>query len=350
MSSKTNHFKLGLFVTAGLSVGIGALLWLGGSALYQQKLRMHALFDESVNGLDVGSPVKYRGVTLGNVAGIRFATDQQTVIVDMDVYSDSITAAGLRQGERMNFDFAVQLTSAGITGGKYIAADEFPEDRYPRVRVPADLPEDIHPDDLLPSVTSSLKNFEETVYTLAESLPGMFEDVDNLVEELLALSETANDLATGEIRDVLERVAESLAEVDVEGISDGLVQTLEELPSAIASLREDGERLMAKDGRVYELLDDIQELVTSADQALADADVAGVRSDVKTALGAAGDLAGETGALTRDARLLTDDLRLTVTDLRQALEALTRVLKLIEREPSSPLRGRDAPKAAPRTN
>jgi ABC-type transporter Mla subunit MlaD len=350
MSAKTNHFKLGLFVTAGLVVGLGALLWLGGSALYQQKQRMHAVFDESVNGLDVGSPVKYRGVTLGNVANIRFATDQQTVIVDMDIYADSITAAGLRQGERMNFDFGVQLTSAGITGGKYIAADEFPEDRYPRVKVPEHLPDDVLTENLLPSVTSSLKNFEETVYTLAEALPEMFSDVDALVAELLALSETANDLATGEIRDVLERMAENLADVDVDGISDGLVETLEELPSAIASLREGGEHLLAEDGKVYEILDEIQELVTSADQALADADVPGVRSEVRNALGAAGDLAGETGALTRDARLLTDDLRLTVADLRQALEALTRVLDLIEREPSSPLRGRDAPQVAPRTN
>ncbi|RKY20086.1 MAG: hypothetical protein DRQ55_08870 [Planctomycetota bacterium] len=349
MTSKTNFWKLGLFISSGVAVGLGTLLWLGASTLYQEKYRVHAFFDESVHGLDVGSPVKYRGVTVGTVADIGFAPDQTTVVVDMDIFLGALESADLERdgGARRDISFAVQITSAGITGGKYIAADEFPVDRYPRVKIPAELPEGIDDDEIFPAVTSSLKNFEETIYELAETLPGMFDNVDILIEQLSELSTTIHGLAQGEVRDVLTRLVDQLDELDVQGISDGITASLDELTPTLVNVREVTARLNQEDGPLATLIDDLTTLIDHANQAVIDADVAGVRAEVSQTLDSTNQLALGAGALTRDARLVSEEARITIAELRQTLHALTRVLELLEREPSSLLRGRDDPPSAP---
>jgi ABC-type transporter Mla subunit MlaD len=64
-TTATNHWKLGLFVLVGLFVMFGALFWLGARRFQRTSFPAVSYFDESVQGLDVGSPVKFRGVTVG---------------------------------------------------------------------------------------------------------------------------------------------------------------------------------------------------------------------------------------------------------------------------------------------
>ena len=66
MASSTGHWKLGLFVLLGLFVAFGAVVWLGAAEIDKDVARYVTYFDESVQGLDVGSPVKFRGVRIGN--------------------------------------------------------------------------------------------------------------------------------------------------------------------------------------------------------------------------------------------------------------------------------------------
>ena len=67
MSSRANHFKLGLFVITGLVAGLAALVFLGANRLVHEPTLIETYLDQSVQGLDVGSKVKYRGVTIGSV-------------------------------------------------------------------------------------------------------------------------------------------------------------------------------------------------------------------------------------------------------------------------------------------
>ena len=68
MSAPSNHWKLGLFVVAGVGLFLALLGGLGARGLRKETVTYTTYFDESVQGLDVGSPVKFRGVTIGNVA------------------------------------------------------------------------------------------------------------------------------------------------------------------------------------------------------------------------------------------------------------------------------------------
>ncbi|MFP4162140.1 MAG: MlaD family protein [Ectothiorhodospira sp.] len=72
MSTRAGYFRLGLFIVATVSAGVALLLILGVGALFQPKMMMETYFDESVQGLEVGSPVKLRGVTIGEVSEISF--------------------------------------------------------------------------------------------------------------------------------------------------------------------------------------------------------------------------------------------------------------------------------------
>ncbi|MDR2863287.1 MAG: MlaD family protein, partial [Puniceicoccales bacterium] len=77
MSKPANPSLIGVFVLGGillLIIGIG----LFGAGYFQGKeLDLICFFEDSVNGLDVGSPVKFKGVTIGKVSEVLLRTRNQ---------------------------------------------------------------------------------------------------------------------------------------------------------------------------------------------------------------------------------------------------------------------------------
>jgi len=53
---------LGLFVTVGVILGVAAIIWVGASKYFEKGDRYVTYFNESVQGLQQDSAVKYRGV------------------------------------------------------------------------------------------------------------------------------------------------------------------------------------------------------------------------------------------------------------------------------------------------
>ena len=72
MSVKANYFKLGLFVVGAVVAGIIVIVVIGSGRWFQPRLSIETYFNESVQGLDVGSKLKYRGVEIGQVTRIGF--------------------------------------------------------------------------------------------------------------------------------------------------------------------------------------------------------------------------------------------------------------------------------------
>ena len=72
MSDDKRYFKVGAFVLTGaLLIGSFTVI-LGGGDYFAEKVVIETYFDESVQGLEVGSPVKLRGVQVGSVSSIGF--------------------------------------------------------------------------------------------------------------------------------------------------------------------------------------------------------------------------------------------------------------------------------------
>lgn len=71
MKTKVSPTVVGLFVLGALLLGMVALFSFGGVNFFSKPERFIVYFDESIHGLDEGSPVKFRGVRIGRVVGLK---------------------------------------------------------------------------------------------------------------------------------------------------------------------------------------------------------------------------------------------------------------------------------------
>jgi phospholipid/cholesterol/gamma-HCH transport system substrate-binding protein len=114
MSTEVRKFRVGLFAIVALVVGVGGLIWVGASQFFEDTIPFVTYFSESVQGLDPGSPVKYRGVPAGRVEQIRIAPDGQLIEVLMEVKSEFVWY--LVNDPLLR----TQLQLSGITGLRYV--------------------------------------------------------------------------------------------------------------------------------------------------------------------------------------------------------------------------------------
>ena len=90
---------IGAFVVGGILLIIAAVVLLGAGSFTGAKPEAIAYFDDSVSGLDIGAPVKFRGVTIGNVSQVLLHTSGQSaadysVPVVMEFAPDLLTRLG----------------------------------------------------------------------------------------------------------------------------------------------------------------------------------------------------------------------------------------------------------------
>ncbi|MGP8050302.1 MAG: MlaD family protein [Desulfobaccales bacterium] len=160
MARKSTNFILGLFVILGSILAVAAIIWVGASSFFQKGKHYISYFDESVEGLQADSGVKYRGVDVGRVEQIRVAPDNRLVGVVMKI--------NLR-GDLPNTTIA-QLRAAGITGVKFIGLDRpTPEERAlsPQVSFPSEYP-------IIPTRPSEIQRLVDA----ATVILGKFQQVD----------------------------------------------------------------------------------------------------------------------------------------------------------------------------
>ncbi len=113
MARKTSKFMVGLFTTLGIILGVIAIIWIGASNYFEKGTRYVTYFDESVQGLQKDTAVKYRGVEVGRVESIRVAPDNKLIGVVMKInLKEDLTRTAVSQ-----------LKVAGITGLVFVELD-----------------------------------------------------------------------------------------------------------------------------------------------------------------------------------------------------------------------------------
>ena len=70
MSKRANPATIGIFISVGLALGVGAVLLFSSARFFTKTEKYILYFDGSVLGLNPGAPVKFRGVTVGSVRDI----------------------------------------------------------------------------------------------------------------------------------------------------------------------------------------------------------------------------------------------------------------------------------------
>ena len=338
--ARTNTWKLGAFVVAGLATSFAALVWLGAEKFGRASRRAVTYFDESVQGLEIGSPVKFRGVTIGTVAGITVAPDKRHVEVAADVYEDALERLKLRRpGEELDPnapfvppDVRVQLASAGLTGIKFLQVDFFDPKSHPLPDLP--FPE---PRNYVPAAESTLKSLEEVATASLARLPALLDRVKQLAERLdgLLVEVDAPGLSR-RTQALLTTVDTKLQGVDVAALASRVDTTLVEAEAALKATRKLAESVQADDGRVMRLVSKLDGVAASLDVAVKEAELGATTGSLRLTSDAFGEAA-------REVQGLGGDLGGALTALREAAEAFRRLSDLLQRDPAALLHGRQPP-------
>ena len=114
MASRTSKFLIGLFVIIGTLIAVVIIIWVGAADFFMKGSTYVTYFDESVQGLQTDSAVKYRGVEVGKVKSIKVAPDDRLIEVVMKV----------NLAEDLQSHTEAQLRAAGITGIVFIELDQ----------------------------------------------------------------------------------------------------------------------------------------------------------------------------------------------------------------------------------
>src|SRR5258708_7854008 len=141
MSQRANPTLIGVFVFGAILIAIGAGVFFGSADFFSKKQTYVSYFNQSVSGLQVGSSVKFKGVTIGKVtkvllgfvgedkpvyAEVFYQVDENFVVkelgtnpsgVNVDLSDPQQHLKRLEQGLRARLDF-----ESLISGQLYVAS------------------------------------------------------------------------------------------------------------------------------------------------------------------------------------------------------------------------------------
>lgn len=189
MSNRSSKFLIGLFVITGVMMCVVIIIWVAASDLFMKGSTYVAYFDESVQGLQADSAVKYRGVEIGKVESIKVAPDYRLIEVAMkiDLSAD------------LQYNTTAQLRTAGITGIVFIELDRLK--KGDRSSSPSINFKTVYP--VIPSRLSEISRFLSDTNAIMQNIKEIdFKGISNqlknttkALETFLAGKHTANVMA-----------------------------------------------------------------------------------------------------------------------------------------------------------
>ncbi|MBN1847873.1 MAG: MCE family protein [Deltaproteobacteria bacterium] len=318
MATQRTKFALGLFVTFGVGMAVVAVIWLGMSR-YLEKGQFYATyFNESVQGLSIDSPVKYRGVSVGRVDRITVAPDANLIQVVLKIES----------GQTLARDMVAQLKAVGITGSMFVELDRRggdESDKSPRLSFPSEYP----------IVASKPSNISE-----------LWQGIDDVIKKIRLLDLEGISVR---IKWTLENMNGMIKGADINGISERMKRSL------------DSTARLLDDSRWNNILTSVEEAGQALKQLTAKADVgfSRIESTLNQVEGIATDNAGNIHAAVLNFRkaaeqahnLLEDgtsmvndvddsfsqigqELFVLIQNLSEATENLNRFMGLVSDHPS----------------
>jgi len=315
MAAPTNHWKLGLFVVVGVVLALTTITFLGAESLKKKVVSYQTDFDESVQGLEVGSPVKFRGVTVGTVSAIGIAPDRRHVVVTSELAIVDLTELGLvvGKGDKSKIgvppDLRMQIASQGITGVKFLQIDFFDVKDNPPPVLPFPVP-----GNYIPAAESTMKNLEDAVVRAVDRIPDIAEA---MVVILAKVNRLLEDVQGGKL---LESAASTLARAN---------QLLASLQSEVHD-----SHVGAVSAKAQQTLVALNETIGKTNALLARLDGdKGLLASAQRASNAVGDVAV-------NARGLGPELEETLRDVQEFTAAMQRIADALERDPDMLLKGR----------
>jgi ABC-type transporter Mla subunit MlaD len=137
MATRANPLKVGLFVVFALVAFAFAIATVGARKLHIEAVGYVTYFNESVAGLNVGAPVRARGVLAGQVDRIGFAPDHRMIEVWSGLNVKTLEQLGMgppgpkKESPPAPPDLRARIASEGLLGAKFVALDFFDPAKNP---------------------------------------------------------------------------------------------------------------------------------------------------------------------------------------------------------------------------
>lgn len=307
MSNRAASLRVGLLLIVGVAAAVGLVLFLGRDRV-REGVRYETYFRESVQGLDVGAPVKFRGVTLGQVIEIGLVTAAYMADRSLDASRPEARLVVVRwlidptrmgrvpdQATAVDLGLRARLGSQGITGLAYIELDFVDPVKFPAEKVPW-TPREIY----LPSMPSTLTQVQDAATALAVKLQGI--NIERMATTLQAiLDDLHGELGSGNTRTAMADLA-GLAKTlrggaeaadlpglaaDLRGLTTALRGTLDgkETRALITASAQAAERLAAATAKLPALIGALEATTRRANSGASDiqADLVPILRDARAA-------------------------------------------------------------------
>jgi ABC-type transporter Mla subunit MlaD len=315
MSAPTNHWKLGLFVIVGTLLIVMAAAFFGTCSLRKETVEYTSYLDESVTGLEVGSPVKFRGVTIGNVSSIDIAHDRRHVEITYQLGVSVLGRLGLAAGHGQHTTLPappglrVQLGSSGITGVKYVLIDFFDIRTNPAPVLPFRVSKNY-----IPAAPSTMKSLEDSVVRVLETFPKLAADLGKVLDHInQILSDVDEQKLPAKMVRLLASADQTLGVLQTKLSQVKTKELSNEAQAAISRLN----LVMAKMQTILERIDGERGLLTSVERA--------------------SDSVGDVAA---NARGFGPELGETMRALREAVDSVRQLADALELDSDMLLKGR----------
>ena len=298
-------YKVGVFTVAATGLLLAGVATLSSRAMFAPTVLCESYFTESINGLAVGSVVKYQGVTVGQVDHIGFPALQYEEAGSMlqapyDTYVSAhmslhvgaeghLTVTELKEAltKAVSRGLRARVTMAGITGGAYVALEVMDPATYPELKVPwtpASLYIPSAPgqfDLLMRNIDNIAAGFSKIDFpALGKASQKLVEDIDRVVLDdakpmldqieaaSVRLKAVLDDPGIKATIDNLESTSADLSEVMGTG-KTSLRQVIAALPGTIQSIKELSDRLdsaVAEDEpQIRQLIDQLNSIAANLD-------------------------------------------------------------------------------------
>lgn len=307
MEEGKRYHRLGLFVVLGLTILLAVLFLLGGRELFQPTYVFETYFDESVAGLDIGAPVRYRGVPLGVVSeivtsaaayetGVPLSKRRNYIVVRAKISGSVVQEQQVAReaAEMVKLGLRAQTQLAGITGQQYLALDYLEPAKFPPLAFEWKPKYEYVPS--APSLTGQIvENAQAFLASLNKTnITGLSQNLNQL---LVTLNERVSKVQIGQVLadadTLLANLNTTVTQVRRLVEKPELAGSVDNLEAATANLRKLSER-----GEIKQTLQRMNELAER--------------------------LNGMIGDNQYDARVIVQDLRVTADNLRALSASIKR--------------------------
>ncbi len=107
-ASRPLYLRVGMLVVVGLVLAIGFILFLTSGSLRGEQRIFETYIRESVAGLDVGAPVRYRGVQVGRVIDVRATPAGADATISLDFTTSSVSVSSSASFRSVNPRFSIR--------------------------------------------------------------------------------------------------------------------------------------------------------------------------------------------------------------------------------------------------